>query len=292
MAHVCKNDAVDILRFLGCNLNNICGFQIDEFPDGRVEASFSWNSARWSPDARPPSLSWGKRVELEFLTSSQNRGPRRRNKTPAKRRRDKARLLAFIARKKESRLARHSPTNTSVNYHIEESLTVTSSITINSPTLTETNGNEIVGHTPPETECGRVVDVLTCDNYTNSVCELVESAVECDLAYQIVGPVHTVPSLPEILPTLTPVEVGELATSFNQDLMNGLKEYKVNISLLELLKSRSQPADVAKYRQLEQRAVSLGQRLRVIQSQSDLIDYYVKLHTSTGCRRQDSRLQF
>jgi hypothetical protein len=120
MAHVCKNDAVDILRFLGCNLNNICGFKIDEFPDGRVEASFSWNSARWSPDARPPSLSWGRRVE--FLTSSKNekRGPRRRKKTPAKRRRDIARLQAFIARKKESRHTRNSPTNTSVDYHVED----------------------------------------------------------------------------------------------------------------------------------------------------------------------------
>jgi hypothetical protein len=171
------------------------------------------------------------------------------------------------------------------HFHIEESLTVTQGL------VTEgvISGNETVGHTPSETECGLAVDVLmcdnstdvlSCDNYSNSVCELidVESAVECDL-YQTVGPVHTVPSLPEILPTLTPVEVGELATSFNQDLVNGLKEYKVNISLLELLKSRSQPADVAKYQQLEQRAISLGQRLNVTQSQSDLISYYVKLHT-------------
>ena len=73
-------------------------------------------------------------------------------------------------------------------------------------------------------------------------------------------PVHTVPTLVDVLPTLTSGEVEELASSFNKDLIDGLKEQKVILNLLELLKSRPQSADVDKYKQLEERAFAKSQK--------------------------------
>jgi hypothetical protein len=124
-----------------------------------------------------------------------------------------------------------------------------------------------------------IVDI-ECDSVDTNQANIVCDSVECNIVVELPLPVHTVPTLADILPTLSPGEVAELATLFSQDLTDGLREQKVILGILDLLRAKGHPlpADVDKYNQLKERAYVKTRHLDLIQSQFDLIIHWVNHH--------------
>ena len=281
MAQCYRNDAVDILCLLGCNFNNHCGFEIHEFLDGRVEATFSWNPTRWSAHAQPPCLDIGYRKPANFnkVTTFNFPGPekgrRRRRKSPAKRKRDKLRLQTFIAEKKGSHIAK------------TQTLPISISVTpVVSPTeigqlgsvTTVTQTDVIVDHS--HIECGKVVgtDVsVECDlSINNSVPSPKRVTV---LEEQGLGGshAHTAPTLKDALPCLPLRELCDLMVSVDGALKKKLKEYQVACNLLGCLNSQPN-RDNHRLCALLQRTESLEHDLRQLSDQSDLIHAWAHEH--------------
>jgi hypothetical protein len=260
--------ALEIIEDLSPPVGQV-NWEIRHYPDGRVVATLFFR-----PFSAIPQISTTPRTLR-----------RRKRKSPSQLRRSRLRLEAFLARKDCTQRPQvaidipplNSPVNDVIRNPDEPATQGDGSVNVDA---TVQSTPEAVGCLD-SVECGLVytnIDIV-CESVKDNIAVPVDANIVCELDVEL--PVHTVPSLVDVLPTSTPREVEELATSFYQDLIDGLREQKVILGILDVLRAKRSPlpADVDRYHKLEERAFIKTQNLDFIQRQHDLVMYWVKHHT-------------
>jgi hypothetical protein len=254
--------AVDILANIVPSNGKVL-WHIKKSVDGHVvEAAFRWEFSS------PP--------RSDIIISQNRKSRRRKHKSPSQRRRDRRRLEALLAKKRPS-----CPTEAVIDIGNPIDLDPPPEGDVgNSIDLDPAPGGDVgataTGCTTSEhTECGTVVSVLSCENFNIPECAPNGDDVVVDIVVDSEPSLHTVPTLVQILPSLSQVEVTTLAETITDDNNRLIQEYKVTTNLLSCMNSQR---GTERFHQLEQRARRLEQAAHASNIQCNLMRVCLSVH--------------